>query len=255
MIDPENLTYVRTVEDVVTPSKILGTKIGDKVLGVDPDTVFPLQAALGYDITQTLFVGQHNLLVEGPSDLLYLKLFSHELQEAGREYLDPRWIITPVGGVGKVGSFVALFGGNKLHVAVLTDYHKGIGGQVRSLRASALLKAGHVFSADMYVDGDEADVEDMIGRENYVKVINECYSLKGTKSIPETKVAGAPSRIMEEIENHFESNVPEIKFDHYKPSLFLTENKSKLRDLPQLSQALDRFEKLFKDLNPLLPKK
>jgi predicted ATPase len=70
MIDSGNLMSVRTVEDVVIyddkghPKEILGTKVGDDVLSADKDTVFPLQGALGYEITQTLFVGKNSLLVE-----------------------------------------------------------------------------------------------------------------------------------------------------------------------------------------------
>jgi predicted ATP-dependent endonuclease of OLD family len=254
MIDPEKLMNVRTIEDVVTLEKILGSKVSDKALSVDPDTIFPMQAALGYDVTQTLFVGKHNLLVEGPSDLLYLRLFSKELQDAKRESLDPRWVITPCGGVEKIGSFVALFGGNMLHVATLTDFHKGIRNKIRDLRESQLLKAGHVFSAEMYTGGSEADIEDIIGRSNYIKLINECYSLTGTKKIPEIEAVESPARVIEEVEKYFEREDIGTKFDHFTPAVFLIENRSKLRELPHLDQALDRFERVFKDLNLLLPR-
>jgi predicted ATP-dependent endonuclease of OLD family len=74
MVPPRRLECVRTVEDVVIEEKdgherVLGTKVGDEVLSLDPDTVFPIQGALGYDISQSLFVGPDTLLVEGPSDL------------------------------------------------------------------------------------------------------------------------------------------------------------------------------------------
>src|SRR5207249_3158808 len=104
MVDPDNLLAVRTVEDVTENSQVVGTKVGDDVLSTDADTVFPLQAALGYDITQTLFVGKHPLLVEGPSDLLYLKWFSRQLKIRNRTPLDPRWTISPCGGIDKMGS-------------------------------------------------------------------------------------------------------------------------------------------------------
>src|SRR5690554_4895869 len=45
-----------------------------------PNTLFPLQAALGYDIAQNLFISKKNLLVEGPADLIYLTFFSNLLQ-------------------------------------------------------------------------------------------------------------------------------------------------------------------------------
>ncbi len=51
-----------------------GTVISADILRNDRDTVFPLQAALGYDLAQTLFLGPECLLVEGPSDLIYLQV-------------------------------------------------------------------------------------------------------------------------------------------------------------------------------------
>lgn len=252
LIDPDHLLDVRTVEDVVTnKGELLGTKISDKILTVDPDTIFPLQAALGYDITQTLFIGKNNLLVEGPSDLMYLKWFSHELESRGRVPLDTRWVIVPCGGIGKVSPFMSLFGSQALNVAVFTDYHKGVKGQVRNLKESELLRAGHVFSAEMYVDSDEADIEDLMGRHFYIELINDCYQLEESQKIPYKRPADTPDRVLLEVESHFKT-LP-IVFDHYKPSVFLTENTSKLRDtLPKIEEALKRFETLFKDLNELL---
>jgi len=259
MIDPENLAGTRTAEDVVKKDGQkeipLGTKVREDVLAVERDTIFPLQAALGYDITQTLFVGKHTLLVEGPSDLLYLKWFSNELKGKGRVRLDPRWVISPVGGIDKVASFVALFGGNDLHIAVFVDYHKGDKAKVRSLKESELLRKGHVFSAEMYAGQDEADTEDVIGRSNYVRLVNEAYQLAGGQALPDKKPASASARVLEEVENRFATLPPEAPaFDHYTPASFLTENAATVRPkMPDLDAALDRFEKLFKDLNALLP--
>jgi len=61
--------------------------------------------------------------------------------------------------------------------------------------------------------------------------------------------------VLEEVETHFRTTPTEEEFDHYSPALFVTENRSKLREFPEIDQALDRFEKLFKDLNRLLPSK
>ncbi|MDO8689434.1 MAG: hypothetical protein Q7R39_05400 [Dehalococcoidia bacterium] len=224
------------------------------MFSTDKDTVFPLQAALGYDITQTLFVGRHALLVEGSSDFVYLKWFSLELRARKREFLDPRWTITPSGGIDKMGSFMALFGGNKLHVAVLTDFHEGMKKKVRALKESDLLRKGHVFSAEMYADQDEADVEDMLGRSFYVELVNHCYVLDKRHELPKIAPPTAPARVVKEVEEHFASLPPaDQEFDHLATALFLLENTVELREsLPELDQALDRFERLFKDLNGLM---
>ena len=255
MIDPDNFLGIRTVEDVISDGASQGTKVGDRVFSTDADTIFPLQAALGYEITQTLFIGKHTLLVEGPSDLLYLIWFSNELKSLGRTYLDPRWIIVPCGGIDKFGSFNALFGGNKLDVAILADFSEGQKKKVRNLKESLLLKKGHVFSAEMYTGQDEADIEDLLGRSFYIALVNRCYSLENSHSIPKEKPADAPIRVLKEVERYLGllSNEKIPEFDHYRPSSFLFENTEELKTvLPDFGPALDRFEHLFKDINCLL---
>jgi len=107
----------------------------------------------------------------------------------------------------------------------------------------------------MYVDQDEADIEDLLGRLFYVSLVNECYNLDNSKKLPMEKPADAPVRVLEEAERHFallpHEEVPE--FNHYIPSLFLINNAAKLVSIvPDLDRSLDRFEKLFRDLNGLL---
>lgn len=79
------------------------------------------KGALGYEITQTLFIGKNSLLVEGPSDILYLKAYSAELARLKRVSLDQAWTLTPVGSVDKVSAFMSLLYGNRLNAAVVTD--------------------------------------------------------------------------------------------------------------------------------------
>ncbi len=121
MIEPDNISSCRTVEDVVVrgkrpgQEKPLGTKVGDGVLSTDPDTLAPLRRALEYDIAQSLFVGRHSVLVGGASDLLYLKWFSRQLEKAGKPGLDYRWDICRVGGIERIPGFVSLFWGGNRH--------------------------------------------------------------------------------------------------------------------------------------------
>jgi len=256
MVDADNLLDARTVEDMVSGNKVLGTKVGDRVLSSDADTLFPLQAALGYDITQTLFVGKHTLLVEGPGDLLYLKWFSEQLRKEKRAHLDARWVISPAGGIDKIASFVTLFSACKLNVAVFTDIHKGQKQRLKNLRESKLLKDGHVFSADMYCGQEEADIEDLLGRPFYSHLVTKCYGLDKAHALPDTKPLGALGRVVEEVERHFAA-LPEkyAEFDHYGPALYLVEEGQNLRgELAKYPQTLSAFERLFTDLNGLLPK-
>ncbi len=253
MIDPADLLSCRTVEDATSKDdEILGTKVGGDVLSTDNDTLFPLQAALGYDLTQTLFVGEHCLLVEGPSDLLFLRWFSSELQKRKRIGLDPRWTVTPCEGLTKVSSFMSLFGGNRLHVAVFTDYAHGEKRKVREMRESALLREGHVFTPDMYLDQEEADIEDMIGRPMYLEIVRRAYNLTAKQALPKSKQAASTVRVTSDVKEHFLTLPPEVpNYDHFKPAQVLV-SMTDADMLTGLDEAIDRFEALFKDLNALI---
>lgn len=265
MIDSDHPLSIRTVEDVVVPEvrnqqgqlvepvRLLGTKVGDKVLSRDADTIFPLQGKLGWGLSQFLFVGKHNLLVEGPGEILYLKWFSAELRSRDRTFLDARWILVPCEGVDKISPFVSLFSGNQLHMAVVVDYHHDVKGRVRAIEDSKLLEQGHVFRLDKYVEQAEADIEDMLGRANYIRLINACYNLSKADQLPKSRPSNAPDRVVKEVEQHFRLRPTLPEFNHYDPTLYLMEYGPTLKsELPKLDEALDRFEALFQDINLLL---
>ncbi len=258
MVPPSDLLSVRTVEDVVEERHGVavskGTHVGDDVLSTDRDTLFPLQAALGYELTQGLFVGEHTLLVEGPSDYLYFSAFSEELKRLKRTALDPRWTICPTGGVDKVPAFVSLFGGNKLDIAVGIDYVKGQKAKVESLRTSTLLKAGRVLTFAEITGKAEADVEDMLGVDLYVSILNAGFELTGKETLTAAGLGvGAADRLLPKVEDAFRVMPGTVaSFDHYKPAAFLIANMPAFAGAQGMSDALARFEALFQQLNAML---
>jgi predicted ATP-dependent endonuclease of OLD family len=254
MVPSDNLAAVRTVEDVIEHRDgdrpiIHGTKVGGDVLSTDRDTIFPLQGALGYEITQSLFVGKNTLLVEGPSDLLYLTSFSEQLRQRQRTGLDPRWTICPVGGIEKVAAFMSLFGAQGLRVAVLTDFATGQKRKVEELRRSELMQAGHVFTADTFAGQPEADIEDLIGAELYAALVGNAYGA----TVP---VAPKGARCVKFVEEFFNVTPALEDFDHYTPAVHLTSHASAVcARVPSavVDATLERFERLFTALNGLLP--
>jgi predicted ATP-dependent endonuclease of OLD family len=262
MVPSDDLPSVRTVEDVVkynpdsTVAEVLGTKVGDQVLSTDRDTLFPLQGALGYEITQSLFVGKHNLVVEGPSDIIYLQAASTELGRQARMKKDPKWTLCPAGGIDKVAAFLTLFGGNKLHVAVLADYAQGQKGKVEWLKKSKLLADGHVLTAIDFCSQTEADIEDFLGLDLYTELVNDAYKLKGASRLAPADVSAAqePSpRVVKKIEAVWRLRPSLPDFDHYVPAMWLVQNpKWFARNDQHRVACLGRFEDLFKKINALL---
>ena len=249
MLDFSDILSARTVEDVTDENEnILGTKVGSKVLSKDRDTTFPLQAAFGYDITQTLFIGKNTLLVEGPSDILYLTYFSERLQELGRNGLSKEWTICPSGGIDKIQSFVSLFGGNALKIVTLTDYHPGDKNKIDRLKKSGLLETSHILLASDYTQYSSSDIEDIIGAAAYVKLINACYELTGDKAIVVESVKDG--EVLHSTESILSQN-PSIRFDHYRPSMYLIKHPD-IWKTEDITDALERFERVCSDINKAL---
>jgi hypothetical protein len=133
------------------------------------------------------------------------------------------------------------------------------GGQQRleQLRESELLQGCRIFTTDKYVDGDEGGIEDLIGWPTYFGLVNLSYKLPRKIRLPVVSPAeaedeaGQPTRLLQQVDEHFAVCRPDVEiFDRHRPAEFLAENAKKCaRKLPNLNEALDRFERLFADIN------
>jgi len=167
MIDSNNLQRTRTVLDTDK-----GTYISDAIKEKDSDTLFPLQAALGYDIAQNLFISKNNLLVEGPADLLYITILSDLLETNNMKGLSNKYTIIPTGGLDKVTSFISLMKGSKLNVVCLLDSFNNNKGKQRleNLIQYKIIKEKNIHFFDEFTKMEKADIEDMFTKEEYLKI-------------------------------------------------------------------------------------
>jgi predicted ATP-dependent endonuclease of OLD family len=258
MVDANNFDRVRIVRDRSMeendplPADQRGTKVFTDILEADPDSLFPLQSALGYDIAQTLFIGPNSLIVEGVSDLLYLPTIGGVLSTAGREALSAAWTITPVGGSDKIPTFVSLMGSQKkLKVAMLIDYQKKDQQSIENIYKKKLLARKNVHTFAQYTGKTEADIEDMFDQQFFLDLVNAEYKAELPKPI-ELKDLGKHPRILVNIEGWLKANPLKIDgFNHYRPARYFAQNIGSL-GLKLDSATLDRFESVFKALNALL---
>ncbi len=252
MIDSEHLDGLRTVEDMSEGDTVLGTKVGDRALSTDADTLFPIRAALAYDVARRVVTGHQTLLVDRPSDVLYLKWFSRELQLQGRAHLAPAWGLVPIGGLDSIAPFVSLFAGQAQKIAVLTDGLMSHPRRLDGLWERGLLQFGRILRPALYVDREDAQLEDLLGRRLFRELVIGAYGLEESGVLDDEP--GAPSRrVIADVEAYFASMPPWApRFDSFTPASYLFENTATLRStLPDLGIALDRFEKLFRDLHSL----
>ena len=255
MVPADNLASVRTVEDVVRRDDrdrpwSEGTKIRADVLTTDPQTNFPVFGAMGFEVTQSLIIAPNTLLVEGPSDILYLQAASKRLQSLGRTHLDPIWAICPSGGIDKVLPFVRLFYGNKLNTVVLTDFERGQKRKLEGLYQSELLEAERIILATEIAGKTEADVEDFFTEAFFAMLLNETYGLEGKHKLSARELTGADkntARNVKRAEAYFRVLPARYReFGHFDPALHLLTHPELLEEnSPAVNKSLDRFEAAF----------
>lgn len=239
MIEPSKLDRVRVVED---RGITLGAKVTSDVLTTDPDTLFPLQAALGYDIVQHLLIAEHNVVVQGTSDFTYLDTFSGFLQDNGRTGLNPLWAIVPVGGADLIPTFVALLG-HHLDVTVLVDARRESHQKLINLADRGYLQNTRIITISEITGASDSNIEDLFDVGDYLRIYNQAFGA----SLSPRDLTGTDG-----IVHQIARKTGVSRFDHGRPADELLRNKDAL--LPTFSTAtLDGFERLIQKVNATMP--
>ncbi|WP_417602547.1 AAA family ATPase [Owenweeksia hongkongensis] len=241
MIQPGQLNRVRTVLETDN-----GSVISDSIQEKDPKTLFPLQAALGYDIAQNLFISSKNLLVEGVSDLIFLTTISGILEANKRQFLNPDITIVPTGGLEKVATFISLLRGSQLEIACLIDSYTDPVGQAKmdKMIREKIIHRNKIRFFDEFVDGqDKADLEDLFEKSDYLKLFNAAFTEYA--DIQESDLNASIKTIIIQINQHLSIS----RFNHYRPANELV--KQAIDESFFAAETLNRFENVFKEINKL----
>ena len=238
MIPPDDVASARTVNI----SQDEGTTVTDSPTG-DERTLFPLQAALGWTLAQSLFVGPNNLLVEGVTDFWILSAVSGWLKQKGGKGLPADLALTPVGGAGKMTYMAALLTGQRLNVFALLDGDKaGRDAQQELVRGKLLHQKSVFFVSDAFEPpASEADIEDLLDPAVYEELARRAYAKELGRST--LKLNDKIPRIVKRFELAFAEKG--LDFDKGRPArLFLTEMAARPDELVDAATQA-RFRRLF----------
>jgi hypothetical protein len=94
--------------------RLTGTKVHTTLVVDDPRSVYPLQAALGYELAQSLFGQKRNLVCEGLTDMWLLEGITAVMREAKVSTMRDDIAITPAQSASKVVYYCTMLRGQKL---------------------------------------------------------------------------------------------------------------------------------------------
>ena len=185
MIDLDYPERIKVLEETNN-----GIVVTTNLTGTSPDTKFVLQAALGMDISQSLFVTKNNLVVEGVEDYLVFSALSNLLQEDGGRGLSDDVRITPGGGASEAVYLATFMIGQGLNVVVLFDSDKA-GKDARNKLDHKWLTWYTEHQTKVVMLGEAVDtcddfaLEDLFPDYFYIEALKEAYSkeLKGVGEI------------------------------------------------------------------------
>jgi predicted ATP-dependent endonuclease of OLD family len=160
MVGPEELDYVRVVE---LNDRSSGTKVHTTINSSDPAALLPLQEALGYDLAQSLFSQQRNLVLEGLTDEWYLQGVAGLFAESGQVKLNDNIAIVTAGTAGKVVYFATILHAHNLKVAALLD--SDTAGEAAAMQDTLVHKLGQkaiLRTKDYASNIAKAEIEDLL---------------------------------------------------------------------------------------------
>ncbi|MGV0157049.1 AAA family ATPase [Rhodococcus sp. GB-02] len=168
MVGSDELDLVRIVE---MPDRSIGTKIHTRLQVDDPRSVFPLQAALGYELAQTMFSQKRNLVCEGVTDMFYINALNAAAAADGGPILRNDPAIVPAGSASKIAYYCTIYVTQKLMVAALLDSDNAGDTAAKQESLVALLPKKSILRAGDFIDPSYpgAETEDMI-RETLIGV-------------------------------------------------------------------------------------
>lgn len=238
MVRHEALDQVRIVEDEGPEGG--GAKVNDSITATDKDTLFPLQAALGYDTAMNLFIGPYNVVVEGTSDFVYLNYFRHRLGGDSGPLRSTATLLA-TRGVTTIPAFLALLGRPHLDLVVVVDGDAPDQRLEKSIERG-LVRRDAVICAGNYAlkNSKHGDIEDLFDLSNYLALFNHFH---GTAYKASDLPAG--DRIVKRLEAlHGKFNHGEVAEHFLKHSDELAPNE----------QTAERFRSLLEEADAALPK-
>jgi len=242
MVDPDHLERVRVVYEDTKGRACISEDIWPK----DKDSLFPLQAGLGYTLAQTLFYSKRQIVVEGLSDYSILKAVNGTLSKKGMTSLRNDAIIVPSGGVSKLLPLASMLLGHDVKLAILLDGDDP--GKRKGKEVETRLLVRCLFMST-FAKKKKAEIEDLFPEKLYLDAVKEAYPnikipIEFTEE--EKKIQCISKRVKAAFER-----IGTHTFEKWRPATVIVDRiQQDLDILPD--ETLARFQSIFTEANKIL---
>jgi len=245
MVDATHLENARAVYEGEDGT----TKVSEDVWPRDRESLFPLQAALSYQVTQELFYAKRQVIVESITDWWLLKALDQAIAARGKTQLLPDIEIVPASGLAKMLPLASMLMSNKVDIAVLLSGHEPARQQGKKIIEKLLAGDDRkcLFIGD-FTNNKNAQIEDIFPETEYLSAVKKAYP--GTDLTFSVEEKALP-RIVQRVENLFERKGLGY-FERWKVAIFL---RDRILEAPRIAPlpVVDTVSRIFEAMNSLFP--
>lgn len=240
LVGPDELDIVRVVE---MKNRKEGTKVHLTLSSSDPAGLLPLQEALGYDLAQSLFAQQRNLVMEGITDYWYFEATAQLLAAGKIETFNDKIALVFANSAGKVVYYATILYAHHLKVAALLDSDAAGDQAAKQETLTHTLGNKNIMRTKDYCDNNitHPEIEDLL-RDTLVALVKDEYKVDVTAT-----VTAQPNRPIIDV---FTEKVPD--FSKYKlAKAYVRWTRShEAKDLTEKER--NQWKKLIQDVNKVL---
>ncbi|KAA6339256.1 DNA replication and repair protein RecF [termite gut metagenome] len=176
LVSPNNLSGVHAMyvgengESVVSPDLRSNKKIAEK-------SIYPIHAAIGITVSETLLYGCQPVLVEGISDQIYLQLIKKYVLSQGKYVNDKEIVFIPTGGVKGMSPVIKILCGrdNELPFVLLDSDKPGMEKQKQLQKDLYVDNKDKILSISTFINDGEYEIEDLMPIEELARTFSKQY--------------------------------------------------------------------------------
>lgn len=183
LVSSENLANVKAVfiDDKGLSSVSSDLRKNEKIA---EKSIYPIHAAIGLTISDTLLLGCQVVLVEGTSDQIYFQIIKNYLLSKGKYRNNKEMVFIPTGGVRGMSTVINILTGRENQLPfVILDADKPAKEKEKNLKKDLyrddqdrIISVGNILDT-----GQECEVEDLFPIEELAKVFSKRYRGKETE--------------------------------------------------------------------------
>lgn len=177
LVDMDNLANVKAV---YVDSENGRTKVSSNLRYNETDaekSIYPVHAALGLTVSDTLLLGCKPILVEGPSDQIYLNLIKRFLIGNGDLKYSKEIVFIPTGGIRGMSPVSKLVASrdNDLPIVILDSDKAGEDFQKQLKTGKYSDQKDKVIGVKEFIGEDIYEIEDLLEPDSLIRLIDKKY--------------------------------------------------------------------------------